>query len=171
MKRSKLICSLLLSTILTGCSTNNNNDVLKTSDEQVSESVGIAQDTEDNVIEEVVDETQVTIDLIEELMDRLENQEKVDAQIQSEIESGYYSPENPLMILDPYTQSPLTALICFSTDVPTRVEIHIEGEDEYTEVNHSFEELTTQHVIPVYGLYPDKLNLVSITLLDESGGY
>ncbi len=110
-----------------------------------------------------------TASLLTELLVRLENQEKVDAQIQAEVESGYYTPENPLVILDPYTQSPLTALICFTTEQPTRVDIHVEGEDEYTEVNHSFEELTNQHIIPVYGLYPDKLNPVTVMVYDENG--
>lgn len=132
---------------------------------------------EDEVVEdEVVEDTQLlsendqlTVDLVNELTDRLANQEKVDSLIQAEVESGYYTPENPLVILDPYSQSPLTALICFTTEEPTQVHLHVEGEDEYTEVNHSFSEFTTQHVVPVYGLYPDKLNPVTVRVYDEAG--
>lgn len=127
------------------------------------------EDNSDLMTEIISDDSDQTYVLVSELLERLDNQEKVDTMIQQEVESGYYSPENPLVILDPYSQSPLTALICFTTDVPTQVDIHIEGDDEYTEVNHSFSEWTTQHILPVYGLYPDKTNPVTVTVLDESG--
>lgn len=120
-------------------------------------------------VSQLSDSDQKLVDLVNDCNEQLSNQEKVDSMIQVEVESGYYTPENPLVILDPYSQSPLTALICFVTDEPTRVDIHIEGEDEYTEVNHSFSELTTQHIIPVYGLYPDKLNPVTLSVYDEQG--
>lgn len=108
---------------------------------------------------------------ITEALERINQQEKIDTQIRAEVESGYYSLENPLIILDPYSQSPLTALICFTTDAPTSVSIHVEGEDSFTEVNHTFSEITTQHVIPIYGLYPDKLNPVTVSMFDESGTF
>lgn len=122
----------------------------------------------EEAIEDIIEiEEDLTTTLVKETIARIENQEKVDAQIIAEVESGYYTPANPLVILDPYSYSPLTALICFTTDTPTRVEIHIPGDDYFTEVNHSFSEVSTQHIIPVYGLYADTLNEVILSVYSD----
>ncbi len=65
-------------------------------------------------------------------------------------------------MLDPYGESPLAALFLFQTETATQVEILIHGGDEDTGAAHTFAELSTQHVIPVYGLYPGQVNIITI---------
>lgn len=123
--------------------------------------------SEENTTSALTENDKLTINLVNTLTKRMENQGKVDKSIQSELETGSYTSGNPYIILDPYGQSPLTALICFATEEPARVEILVEGVDNYTEVSHQFPSLATSHIIPVYGLYPDQLNGVTINVFDQ----
>ena len=84
---------------------------------------------------------------------------------QQELEKSFksegYTLDNPNIIVDPYDNSPLTALVIFETEEKTAVNITIEGRDELTTYSHTFDEATT-HYLPIYGLYPDKKNKVTI---------
>lgn len=100
---------------------------------------------------------------------KLEAQKLVDKTLQAELESGNYTFESPLTVLDPYGASPLTALILFETEEPSKIEITIPGGDEDTGAVHTFEESSTRHTIPVYGLYPDTVNEVTLRQLSEKG--
>lgn len=108
-------------------------------------------------------------DVIRLACERLERQRETDAMLRAELESGNYTFENPLVVLDPYGESPLTALILFQTDEPSRIEISIPGDSEDTAAVHSFDTVSSQHVIPVYGLYPDQTNTVIVKQLTEEG--
>lgn len=107
--------------------------------------------------------------IIHHAVDRLKKQEIVDEMLQAELESGSYTFEAPLVVLDPYGESPLTALILFETEEPSKIEITIPGEDEDTSAMHIFDEVSTRHTIPVYGLYPDQLNEILLKLLSQNG--
>ena len=107
--------------------------------------------------------------LIRRAVKKLEAQKSVDKTLQAELESGIYTFESPLTVLDPYGESPLTALILFETEEPSRIEITIPGKDEDTGAVHIFEEASIRHAIPVYGLYPDTLNEVTLRQLSETG--
>lgn len=108
-------------------------------------------------------------DMIKTMMERLQWQKTVDKTLQTELESGNYTFEEPLVVLDPYDESPLTALVLFRTETATQVEITIPGDDEDTGAVHTFAELSTWHVVPVYGLYPAQVNTVTLKLLAEDG--
>lgn len=97
-----------------------------------------------------------------------ERQEATDAVLQAEMESGY-SLEQPLVIVNPYELSPLSAVIGFDTETETTVSIVVKGKDSYTDMTHSFEESSVRHLIPVYGLYAGTENTVRITVSDQSG--
>lgn len=88
---------------------------------------------------------------------------------QQELEKGFkskgYTLENPNIIVDPYNNSPLTALVIFETEENLSPTVTIEGEDELTTYTHEFDEEKI-HYLPIYGLYPDKENTVII----ECGG-
>lgn len=107
--------------------------------------------------------------LFKTVMEQLEQQKAVDKALQAELERGNYTFDEPLVVLDPYDESPLAALIMFQTETATRVEITIPGDDEDTGAIHTFEELVTRHVVPVYGLYPDQVNTITLKLLAEDG--
>ncbi len=106
---------------------------------------------------------------LQDALNQITQQEEVDKSILAELESGVYSFEHPLIVVDPYGNSPLTALILFSTKEPINISIHIEGEDQYTNIDFSFEAFTEQHIIPVYGLYPGIENKVKLTAKSQSG--
>lgn len=87
-------------------------------------------------------------------------------ELEKEFKSEGYTLENPNIIVDPYNNSPLTALVIFETEENLSPTVTIEGEDELTTYTHEFEEKKI-HYLPIYGLYPDKENTVIIECGDE----
>lgn len=89
---------------------------------------------------------------------------------QQELEKGFtsegYTLDNPNVIVDPYNNSPLTALVIFETEKKEKVKITIEGEDDLTTYTHQFDKEKV-HYIPVYGLYAGKENTVIIECDNE----
>ncbi len=78
-----------------------------------------------------------------------------------------YTIENPNIILDPYDNSPLSALILFETDIKVSPKVIIEGKDKLSTYTHEFEK-EKEHYLPIYGLYPNKENKIIIKY-DENG--
>ena len=72
-----------------------------------------------------------------------------------------YTIENPNIILNPYGDSPLTAMILFETEEEEPVTSVIEGKDQNSTYTNTFKS-TTKHYIPVYGLYPNTENKIEI---------
>ena len=72
-----------------------------------------------------------------------------------------YTLDNPNVILDPYGISPLTALILFETEEELPIKITVEGKEQNSTYTNTFEK-SKRHYIPVYGLYPNTKNKVSI---------
>lgn len=73
------------------------------------------------------------------------------------------------VILNPYGMTPLTALVIFHTDIPCRLSYTVKGTTADTEFTHSFKEMATTHVAPIFGLYPNTNNLVAMEIFNESG--
>ena len=69
--------------------------------------------------------------------------------------------EHPNIILDPYDISPLTALVIFETSDLTAPEVTVKGKDENTTFTKTFTP-SKKHILPIYGLYPDTNNEVTI---------
>lgn len=72
-----------------------------------------------------------------------------------------YTLDNPNIILDPYGISPLTAMILFETKEPEEVTITVKGKDQDSTYTNTFKK-DTKHNIPIYGLYPNTINEVTI---------
>jgi arylsulfate sulfotransferase len=98
----------------------------------------------------------------------LQKQSDIDSQLNQVIESGLYSLEIPLVIVNPYGNSPLSALIIFTSEVPMRPSVQIRGKDEVSDVSHHDDEFRLQHTIPIYGLYADYENEITLTMIDEN---
>jgi len=96
-------------------------------------------------------------------------QEKTDALILSELHSGAYTAEEPLLLDNPYGSSPLTALAVFCTEEPARVAIRVHGKTSDADITNDFPALETEHLIPIYGLYADDQNTVTLTVTTEDG--
>ena len=72
-----------------------------------------------------------------------------------------YTLDNPNIVLNPYGNSPLTALIIFNTTESESVSITIKGKDANSTYTNNFEK-SKEHYIPVFGLYPDYSNEIII---------
>ena len=94
------------------------------------------------------------------LSELLKKQKDIDNKIQDLSVNGGYTLDNPLVLKRPYELNPLTALIIFNTEEETRVEVSI-NDSVKTSVERS-----KNHIIPVYGLYADSNNFITLKLED-----
>ena len=92
--------------------------------------------------------------------DYLFEQKQMNMSILEELEQTSYSIENPLVLVNPYGISPLTALIFFETDISSKISITVLGKDEDTTLHHDFQTKAKRHLIPVYGLYEGQNNII-----------
>ena len=86
------------------------------------------------------------------------------AQTQSEkqyLSNTNYTIDNPNVILNPYGNSPLSALIVFQTKDLTTSTVTIKGKDGAEDLTHTFTP-TKVHILPIYGLYAGYDNKVVI---------
>ena len=98
-----------------------------------------------------------------------EDQSEKEKEYQELLKSGDYNADNIYVKVDPYDASPLSALLLFQTEEAMKVEISVAGKDEESTIKNSFEEYTTDHSIPVLGLYADTDNEVTVKLTNEAG--
>ena len=63
-----------------------------------------------------------------------------------------YNFQNPKIIVNPYGNSPLTALIIFETNDLTAPTVTIHGKDKNTTFTNTFTP-SKKHILPIYGLY------------------
>jgi len=94
--------------------------------------------------------------------------EDIDNDMKEEIENHTYTVDSPYVSLNPYGTAPLTALVAFETENPTRAVLTIEGKTEETTITHDFEEMKTSHQLPVLGLYPGETNQIQVSLFDSN---
>ena len=113
--------------------------------------------------------SQTLADILAESLALVEAQKTVDAELLKELSGGGYTLEDPLVVVDPYDRSPLTALVLYRTAVPTRTTLHVSGKDELSSLEFTFDAYSTDHVVPVYGLYADQANEVVLSAVDEKG--
>lgn len=76
-----------------------------------------------------------------------------------------YSFEDPLLVVNPYGNAPLTAVAIFSTDSKVGGKITVKGKAEEDNIEGTFE-ADTDHIVPVYGLYPASTTELVISLDD-----
>lgn len=98
-----------------------------------------------------------------------EDQSEKEKEYQELLKSGDYNEDNIYVKVDPYDASPLSALLLFQTEEAMKVEISVVGKDDESTIKNSFEEYTTDHSIPVLGLYADTDNEVTVKLTNEAG--
>lgn len=95
--------------------------------------------------------------------ERFAMQKETDADLWKKYKNGKYTLAEPLVVVNPYGLSPLTALVIFETKETTQVSVRVHGKDEYTTVEHKFSESSKKHSVPIYGLYAGTSNTVDIT--------
>ncbi len=93
----------------------------------------------------------------------------IDAQFEAEqaflaeCKAGSFSLASPYVKLNPYLIAPLTALVHFTTDEEVAPTILVHGMEEAGNMSFTFPK-AKEHFLPVYGLYPDHANTVTVTL-------
>ncbi len=101
--------------------------------------------------------------------DLLVIQENIGEALLHDFNSHNYTLEEPMIQLDPFQISPLTALVAFETEETGTMEVTIHGKDEASTLQHKFSALTSTHFLPIYGLYPNTENLVTLRFIKETG--
>ena len=86
--------------------------------------------------------------------------------LEDDLESEGYTLDKPNVILNPYGNSPLSALVIFETKVAEEVKVTIEGKDELSTYTHTFDKEKV-HYLPIYGLYAGVENEVIISAGDK----
>ncbi len=77
-----------------------------------------------------------------------------------------YTIDKPNVIVNPYGNSPLTAIVMFETDDYSEVELTIKSKDGSSDINYTFSK-NKYHYIPVYGLYADYDNTIVLESEDK----
>jgi arylsulfate sulfotransferase len=109
------------------------------------------------------------VSIMSDTIKQVKFQEEVEKNLLAELKSGVYSFDKPLVVVDPYNQSPLTAVLLFVSAEPLNISVHVEGKDNLSDIDFTFEGYNTEHIIPIYGLYPNKVNKVTLTCKDNNG--
>lgn len=99
------------------------------------------------------------------LLEQVSNQKAINEKLDKIKESKQYTIEKPYIELNPYKISPLSAIIIFQTEDEVEVEVSING-DTATKM-----EKTKKHVIPIYGLFEDYENKITLTVEEETYDY
>ena len=86
--------------------------------------------------------------------------------VEEKFEVDGYTFDDPKVIVNPYVNSPLTALVIFETEKEEEVNVIIKGKDELSTYSHTFEK-GKKHYIPIYGLYAGEENEVVLSISDE----
>jgi len=92
----------------------------------------------------------------------------LEKQLQAELNSGTYTYENPFVVVNPYGNSPLTALILYETKTVEKIQVTIKGEDENTTIKYQLP-ATKGHRVPIVGLYPGSQNEVILDVVNVEG--
>lgn len=93
---------------------------------------------------------------------------EIQAQLTAELTSGSYTLEAPMTILNPFQNTPLSAVILFQTEDEVQVKVTVKGKTEEASIV-SVLDAGKDHQVPVVGLYPDYENEVVLELLDKNG--
>jgi len=107
--------------------------------------------------------------LIPDMLAVVAHQARVDELLLFELNSGYYSLDTPFVVIDPYGKSPLSALALFTSTEPMKISVHVPGRTAAADVDFTFEGYNITHKIPILGLLPDMLNIVTLTGRTQGG--
>ncbi|MCH5251614.1 MAG: aryl-sulfate sulfotransferase [Lachnospiraceae bacterium] len=98
-----------------------------------------------------------------------EQTRKQEEKIRTIIKEEAFSFESMKLILNPYKTTPLTALAIFHTDFSCRLSYRVQGHGEESDYSYVYPTPVTTHVCPIFGLYPDTDNLVTMELIATEG--
>ncbi len=106
----------------------------------------------------------------------IQKQTQKEKTMERAFKAGKYTAETPYVVVDPYGNNPLSALVMFKTEEDTKVSVTVEipkdkagAYDEESTFRFDFDEYTKEHYIPVYALFEGD-NSVVMTVTDKAGG-
>lgn len=103
--------------------------------------------------------------LLPNSIELLSNQKNIDDEIMDKIKSGEYTLDNPLVIVNPYDISPLSAVVGFVTDSKTAITVTLKAKEGGKDLVWTTKD-TKIHYIPILGLYMNYNNIVELKLTD-----
>ncbi|MEE3392199.1 MAG: aryl-sulfate sulfotransferase [Lachnospiraceae bacterium] len=89
--------------------------------------------------------------------------------IERQLDKDKYSLKSPLVILNPYGTSYLSAYVIFNTGEECKFSYIVKGMHGSPDIRFDSEILTKRHRVPVVALYENTLNVVKIILRDKDG--
>ena len=101
--------------------------------------------------------------------DVLVDQQSVSSTLHSMAQSNTYSLQSPYVAVDPYGLSPLSAIAVFATTNPASITISVAGKNGADTLTQNFETVSTEHYIPIYGLYAGESTSVNLTAHYQDG--
>ncbi len=101
--------------------------------------------------------------------DLLLRQTEADETLQAMKNAGNRTLDNPLIVVDPYGISPLSAVALFTTDKPAAITVSVAGLNGATAVTKDLEAVGTEHCVPIYGLYSGQETQVTLTVRYTDG--
>ncbi|MGL5965466.1 MAG: aryl-sulfate sulfotransferase [Fusobacteriaceae bacterium] len=106
-----------------------------------------------------------TILLCEEI-DYMKEHNLISKEILEELKNNSYTLKDPLIVVDPYKISPLTALVAFNTIEESSIKVKVFGKNNENNLEYEISENAKDHKVPIYGLYPG-INKVEIKVGKE----
>lgn len=91
-----------------------------------------------------------------------DSQKTIDDNLRKELANDH-TFEAPFVVVDPYGNSPLTALVIFTTKDETKITLTVKSKNSEDDITTTFER-ATEHMIPVYGLYANGKTNVILTM-------
>lgn len=94
----------------------------------------------------------------------LETQNQQTEQIAAQAVGG--TLDNPVVLVNPYGLSPLSALIQFDTETAEPVTVIVKGKQAQADLSWTYEP-STAHCLPIIGLYPQQKTTVQLIVDDQ----
>lgn len=101
--------------------------------------------------------------------DNLTLQNEFDSNLLATIQSSNWSLHNPNITVDPYNVAPLSAIAAFVTSQPATITVKVESKNGAAPIVNEFKTMSTEHAIPIYGLYSGEATNVTLTATYADG--
>lgn len=101
--------------------------------------------------------------------DILSEQKNVSEKLETLSISGEYTIKSPFITVDPYGISPLSAIASFKTSRAASITVEVQSKNGAANVVNEFETVSTEHQIPIYGLYENEATNVKLTANYQDG--
>ncbi len=126
---------------------------------------------EDTSSSKLLSTAQIKKNVGSKLVKTRQNQQlKTTEKYQQIVEEGNYSLEDPYIKVNPYGNSPLSALLIFSTPKDAKISYTVNGKSAATSISNKVNgDYSMTHQVPVVGLYADSDNDVTINVNYQDG--